>query len=754
MRHRILLLFLMFSTVLQAQTGMFRGSVRDESNDNPIAYCNIIIYGIGKGAVTDDKGFFSISRIPAGEYKVRVSCVGYDSITTTIRIGKDEIVSRVFRIKPSVHQLSGTIISAERAANLTDVRVAMQYVAPKQIEQLPTVGGIPDLAQYLQVLPGIVSTGDQGGQLYVRGGTPIQNKVLLDGMNIYNPFHSIGLFSIFDTDILKEADVYTAGFHAEYGGRTSSVMDVRTRNGNKKRFGGKADISTFGSKLVLEGPLRKRDMDKKKAASPISFITSIKGSYLEQTSKLLYRYANADGLPYNYLDAYGKITIEPSDNNHINLFGFSFNDQVNYPEIARYHWNAWGIGSNFLVVPSHSEQIIQGVLAYSNYGMGLDEHNEFGRNSGMRDFTFSTNFTYHFDKNTFKYGFDLTGTWVDYNFTNALGVDCGQKTFNSEIAIYTKYKWNLRKWIIEPGLRLDNYASQNATSLEPRFAAKYLMTENIRFKMAAGLYSQNLIGATSDQDVVNLFYGFLTVPETDELSGKKIRNSLQKGQHVVCGMEYDFSRFMTANMEVYYKNFSQLTNINRYQVFESDDEFLLETGRAYGGDITLKFDKDNLYVWTVYSLNWVTRHDGKIRYRTHFDRRHNLNITAAYRWGKNQCWHADLRWNYGSGFPFTMTKAFYPNIINLDDLHTDIIGANETLGTALDDLNQGQMPDYHRLDFTLSRTFIHSDVSRSEIGIGATNLYNYANIFYVSRKTNEKIYQLPFLWSLHWNIRF
>ena len=749
--HVLLLILFTSCGVMYAQTGVFRGNVRDNSTDNPIAYCNIFIYGLGKGAVTDDKGFFSINRIPAGEHKVRISCIGYDSIVTTLRISKDEIVSRTFRIKASIHQLSGTIVSAERAASLTDVRVATQYVAPKQITQLPSIGGIPDLAQYLQVLPGIVSTGDQGGQLYIRGGTPIQNKVLLDGMNIYNPFHSIGLFSIFDTDILQEADIFTAGFQAEYGGRTSSVMDVRTRNGNKHRMEGKADFSTFGAKLVLEGPLRKPTEEK---PASISFITSLKGSYLEQTSRLLYRYANSDGLPYNYLDGYGKITIEPSDNAFINIFGFSFNDAVHYPDIARYKWNSWGLGSNFLFIPSQSEQVIQGTLSYSDYRMGLDEHDEFGRSSGMKDFAFSTNFTYHLGENTFKYGFDLTGTWVDYDFTNSLGVDCGQKTFNSEIALFAKYKWKLSRWIIETGLRLDNYASQNTTSLEPRLSAKYLMSQHIRIKMAAGLYSQNLISTASDQDVVNLFYGFLTVPERDEFSGKKVRNSLQKGQHAVCGMECDIAKYLTANMEVYFKNFSQLTNINRYQVFESDEEFLLETGRAYGGDISLKFERKNLYIWAVYALNWVTRDDGQIRYRTHFDRRHNLNLTSSYRWGKNRCWHADIRWNYGSGFPFTLTKALYPNITNLEDLHTDIISANETLGIALDDLNRGQMPDYHRLDVTLSRTFIHSEHCRSEAGIGATNLYNYANIFYVSRKTNEKIYQLPFLWNLFWNIRF
>ena len=752
MKHLLspLLLFLLTSLTGFAQTGIFRGSIRNSETGDPIPYCNIYLVDLGKGAISDDNGYFSINRLPEGDHKVRITCVGYDSIHTGVHIRSNEASVQTYLLHATVHQLNSAVVTAERMASLTDVRAAVQYVAPKQITQLPSIGGIPDLAQYLQVLPGIVSTGDQGGQLYVRGGTPIQNRVLLDGMTIYNPFHSIGLFSIFDTDILLEADIYTAGFNAEYGGRTSSVMDVRTRNGNSKRLGGKLDLSTFGSKLLLEGPLHKATAEH---PATVSFITSVKGSYLEQTSKLLYAYANADGLPYNYLDGYGKITIENSRNSRINIFGFSFNDRVDYPEIAKYQWNSWGMGANFLILPTQSEQIINGTLAYSDYGMGLDEFNEFGRQSNISDFSFTTDFTYHLDKNTFRYGFQLTGTWVNYDFTNALGVDCGQETFNSEMAVYAKYKWNLKHWIIEPGLRLDNYTSQNTTSLEPRISAKYLATEHLRFKMAAGLYSQNLISATSDQDVVNLFYGFLTVPEAMELNGKSLRNSLQKGQHVVGGMEIDLFRYVIANIEAYYKNFSQLTNINRYQMFESDDEFLIETGRSYGGDVSLKYDRKNLYLWMVYSLNWVRRDDGTLVYRTHFDRRHNLNITASYRWGLNGRWQADLRWNYGSGFPFTLTRAFYPNISDID-LRTDIGTVNESLGIMLDDLNGGQMPDYHRLDISIKRTFLHSETCRSEVVLGATNVYNYANIFYVSRKTNEKIYQLPFLWSLSWNIRF
>ena len=147
---------------------------------------------------------------------------------------------------------------------------------------MPAVGGEPDLAQYLQVLPGVIFTGDQGGQLYIRGGAPVHNLTLLDGMVIYNPFHSIGFFSVFDTDIIRNADVYTGGMPAEYGGRISSTMDVSIRDGNKNRLAGKIGASTFATKLMLEGPLRNNEKGS------TTFLVSAKHSYLEESSQLFY----------------------------------------------------------------------------------------------------------------------------------------------------------------------------------------------------------------------------------------------------------------------------------------------------------------------------------------------------------------------------------------------------------------------------------------------------------------------------------
>ena len=140
----------------------------------------------------------------------------------------------------------------------------------------------------------MVFTGDQGGQLYIRGGSPVQNKVLLDGMIVYNPFHSIGLFSVFDTDLLRNADIYTGGFGAPYGGRITSIMDITTIDGNKNKLSGKVSASTFGGKLMLEGPLFKK-------GSKSSFVLSAK-TYLNKSSKTLYSYIDTAGLPYSYTD--------------------------------------------------------------------------------------------------------------------------------------------------------------------------------------------------------------------------------------------------------------------------------------------------------------------------------------------------------------------------------------------------------------------------------------------------------------------
>ncbi|MEI7981639.1 MAG: carboxypeptidase-like regulatory domain-containing protein, partial [Bacteroidota bacterium] len=323
----LLILFTIPGRQVLAQFGSLRGFVYEQETGEPVLFTNVYFYKTSIGAPTDANGYFAITRIAPGDYTLMVTYVGFDTLKMPVTIKSNELVSKKLYLTKSSVNLAEINISASRQDKIRETQTSIIKITPKEIQSIPTIGGQPDLAQYLQILPGVVFSGDQGGQLYIRGGPPIQNKVLYDGMIVYNPFHSIGLFSVFDVDILKNVEVYTGGFGAEYGGRISSVMDVTTRDGNKNRFSGKLDVSTFGAKALIEGPIHRQKHEDDASAS---FIFSIKNSYLAESSKIFYTYIDENGLPYNYLDIYGKIAVNAPNGSKVNLFGFRFADNVNY----------------------------------------------------------------------------------------------------------------------------------------------------------------------------------------------------------------------------------------------------------------------------------------------------------------------------------------------------------------------------------------------------------------------------------------
>ncbi|MGZ4090134.1 MAG: carboxypeptidase-like regulatory domain-containing protein, partial [Bacteroidia bacterium] len=279
----LILLVFFASAYLSQTTGTVKGFLYDKANGEPVPFSNVYFKGTTIGGNTDLNGFFNITRIPPGQYTLLITSLDFDTIREVVSVKAGEILTKKYFANKGGIKLEEVEVSTNSTEKVENTTVAVQKIDPILITKLPSVGE-PDIAQYLQVLPGVVFTGDQGGQLYIRGGLPVQNKVLLDGLIVYNPFHSIGLFSVFDNDIMKHADVYSAGFGAEYGGRTSSIMDITTRDGNKKRISGKIGFSTFGGKATLEGPLLKFKDDGNTSAS---FLISAKHSYLPQTSKIL-----------------------------------------------------------------------------------------------------------------------------------------------------------------------------------------------------------------------------------------------------------------------------------------------------------------------------------------------------------------------------------------------------------------------------------------------------------------------------------
>ncbi len=771
-----ILLFLSFCILtlqLDAQKATIRGFIYDKATEEAIPFANVVIDGTTMGSTASDNGFYQINDVPAGKKKVVVSFLGYQTIEREVSLKAGEILNLNFYMVESSEILDEVEVSAERKERDTKVLTSVVTLDPKEITRF-SVGGDADIIKAVQVLPGVITTGDQGGQLYIRGGAPIQNLILLDGMIVYNPFHSIGFFSVFDNDIMRSADVYTGGFSAEYGSRNSAVMDIKTRSGNRKHLAGKVSASTYTSKLLIEAPLGKKN---ERGFSASSFLLSAKTSYLDQTSEFIYPYVETefDGLPFTFTDIYAKFTTQADNGSQVNAFGFSFDDAVRYGANNSIDWNSQGAGMNFTVIPAASKVLLSGDVSYSVYDI-LSIEGDLIRESSITGFNGGLDFTYFFRKaDELKVGLEAITYSTFFDVDAPLGISVEQQENTTELGTYARYRYSSNRLIAEPSIRLHYYGSQAELSVEPRLGLKYNVNDWLRLKASGGYYSQNLVAGNSDRDVVNLFYGFLSaIPQGDIPStfrGEELTSTLQKAQHLVLGFEVELTKKLSVNVEGYLKDFNQITNLNRNQIYDEGSfsalgkpeilvkDFIIEKGLARGIDILFKYNSKNLYLWLAYSLGEVTRDDGVRVYNPSFDRRHNLNFVGNYSFGKDKTWLLSLRYNFGTGFPFTPTQLFYSEQTFTDDRGQAALDYNYTTengspGVLYGELNDRRLPNYHRVDISLSKTWNWGDRQSLEVSTGATNILNYENIFYYDRTANRRVNQLPIMPTLSFSYSF
>ncbi len=752
-RHICLLLICTLLGLNAFGQGSIRGNVFDKETGDPVSFANVFLEGTQIGVNTDLNGFYTIPRIDAGEYVLMATFIGYDTARVEVFVGEGQVLTQQLFISDSGLKIEEVSISAEREIARNEVKISKLSVTPRQIQLMPSTGGEPDIVQYLQVLPGVVSTGDAGGQIFIRGGSPVQNKILLDGLPIFNPFHSIGFFSTFETDAIRNVDVLTGGFNAEHGGRISAVVDINTKDGNKKDFGGSLSISPFLAKAFVEGPLIKQTEN----GGSTSFMFSQKNSLINRTGAVLYPYAavsDSIGLPYSLNDTYGKLSFINQNGSYLNLFGFNYDDVFNDPAVAKIDWKNLGGGANFKLLLDNSDLVLNGLVGYSSYRIGFDE--EAGsdkRESSVGNFVGRFDFDYYLKNGTVNYGVEINVNSTVFEFINPFGIKIDEKQSSPDIAGFVKLRYKFGNLIVEPGLRAIYYAALTEFSPEPRFGMKYNLTDDIRIKFASGLYSQNLLSTSNERDVVALFTGFLTSPEssisrlgTEEIAG----SNLQKATHAVGGVEIDLIKNLTINIEGYWKRFDQLIVVNRTKLNVSDANYATEEGVAYGGDISAKYQLPNLYFWGTYALGYVNRNDGEQVFPTIFDRRHNVNILANYQFGADRSWEFGVRWNYGSGFPFTQTQAFYNFLPITDGPNANIVTSNpDNVGILFSSRrNGGRLPDYHRLDLSIIKKIKFGRFGGLDINFSVTNAYNRANIFYFDRIKYDRVNQLPILPSL------
>ena len=751
MRVILSLALLAISVSLLAQKSIIRGNVYDGDTGEAVAFATVSIAGTTNGTTTDFDGYYNFTNLEAGTYEIVSSFVGYDTARTTIVVDGTAGDIKYARLTIIEGVSLGVVeVKAATTQARTDVQVSKITLTPRDIKALPSTGGDADIAQYLPVLPGIVSTGDQGGQIYIRGGAPIQNKILLDGVTIFNPFHSIGFFSVFETEAIRNVEVLTGGFGAEYGGRISAVVDINTKVGNRKKFSGLVGVSPFQGRVLLEGPITKFDESKGGSAS---YLITAKQGYLDRTSQSLYQYATVDSidrLPFSYRDLYGKVSTLGVNGSKAEFFLFNFEDEAALNTTV-FGWNNFGAGMNFKLVPPSSNLLLDGNISYSNYDSFLETPGEDDRTSSLTNILAKVNFVNFSGPNTIRYGFAFNAVQTDFQFVNGFDQAFRLRLDNTEIGLYGAYKRTWDKFVIDPSIRIQYYASQSEFRFEPRLGMKFNATDRIRLKFAGGLYSQNLLSSVNESDIVNLFVGFIGGPEETVLGidGQPLPDRLQKSVHAVGGVEFDLAPGVLLNVEPYYKDFTQLIAINRNRRTSTEPDYVSETGSAIGIDLSVAYDRGPLYVWTTYSLGRVRRDDGEQIFPTIFDRRHNANVLVSYQLDKAETWEFGFRYNFGTGFPFTSTRGFYAREDFDDGINTDITETNPDLGILLSSTRNGfRLPNFHRADVSLKKIIEFKGDTKLEINASVTNVANRDNIFFISREDNARTDQLPILPSL------
>ena len=761
------------AAVAQNHNGTIKGFVYDKKTGEPMIYTSVIVEHSKTGVQTDVNGYFSIN-LPSGSYTLFVSAVGYDSSVTTVNLLPDAFVTKKIMMTQKELELKSVEVSGRKTEKMTHINVGVTNITPRELKLLPSTGGEPDLAQYLQVIPGVVFTGDQGGQLYIRGGSPAQTGIYLDGITIYSPFHSIGLFSVFETEAIRNVDVYTAGFDAQYGNRTSAIVDVHTKDGNKNELAGIVSVSPIMSRILLEGPIVK---SKKDNGAGITFLLTGKSSYLDQTSKSVYGGLGepfSGGLPYKFTDLYGKLSFNGGNGSKLNLFGFNFddhakllNDSTNpvFPVIADYHWHATGAGATFVITPGNSAALIDGKFAYSNYNISASNEqvaipaDSLPRTSQIGGFEAAINFTYFLPNySQLKYGVEVAGSSTSLSYYSSTGVSTTQSQQSTLAALYFLFRQNFgSKFVLEPSIRLQYYSELNKLSPEPRIGMKYNISNSVRLKLAAGIYSQDIVSTKSDQDIVNLFTGFLLSPgeQIKDPHGNVVKSNLQTAYHTVGGIEVDVQK-VEFNFEPWVKYFGQVDELNRNKLYETDPDFVAATGLANGVDLSAKYSYQRVYLWGAVgyqNVNYTsTDAQGKIQtYPTPFDTRFNANVVGAYTAGKKKDWDISVRFNIHSPFPFTQTQGFYESgVVSSNTLAGNPLTTNGNLGVIYaNQINGGRLSWYHRLDISAKKRFKISKKSSLDATFAIINVYDRENIFYVDRVTNVKLYQFPFFPSLN-----
>ena len=703
-----------------------RGIVSDSATGERLPYTNVVLLNTRWGAAANLEGFFLIGSVPPGSYTIAASAVGYERKVQDIVVGRIGPVVVNFELTSKAVEFEEVVVTEQGKRELLEVNTSVHILDQQDIQKVPATV-VEDVLRSIQTLPGIVSTSDVNARFYVRGGASDQNLILLDGMKIYNPFHAFGVFSVFDNDIINSTEVYTGAFPPGFGGRLSSVVNLTTRNGKNTGVGGSASLNFLSGKIGLEGP----------ALKDFQWLVSGRKTLFPETFTKFFQ----QSVPLDFYDAFFKVSRSAGDESRLSLQGFFSGDNLvsSNPAEPDYRWRTSAIGVNATGLVS--DRIFVRVVGFSNQFEATRDPKlsptATPARSKVTEVNVRADATYYTDYlDLYFFGFEFNFPKMEYELINSFGVERSLSETLVETWVWARYQTTTGRLKFDGGIHAD-LASMvlrgfSLYLIQPRVNMSYALNDGVRLKASYGRFSQNMITVNNEDDVIALFDAWIPIPENLEP---------ERADHYVGGVDWTIVRELSAGLQGYYKNYTSLVTYNQDKIDANDPDYINSSGKAYGGEILLRYGVPQLDLYLAYTLGWTTIESGEFSYPPRYDRRHSLNVMGIVR--PVDRLEVSARWEFGSGLPYTQTAGFYDRLSLGGVFEGRYVNETGSPYTILGEKNAARLPAFHRLDLSATYRFVLGPLKGS-VGVSIINVYNHENIIYYDRESGQKITMLSF----------
>lgn len=714
----------------RAQFAVVEGRVVEAAGGQVLPGVNVVLEaadGTRRGTATEADGRFHFGRLPPGRYVFTASFVGYTAFTDTLTLAFGDRRTLAVRLAADLDELEEVVVATARETPGGFEGAGYAQVRPARLARVPQPDVSPDLMGYLLTLPGVVTTGDRGGQLFIRGGTPTQNLVMVDGMRLYQPFHIIGFYSIFPADVLAYADLYAGGFGARYGGRISSVIDVAMRNGSKDKVMGAVSVAPFLSGLRLEGPL---------VPGKVSFLASVRASAIARVAPVVL----GRDLPYHFGDVFLKTHAYLSKTSSFSATALRTFDRGNVADtggdVQASRWENQAVGLRYTYLPPDAPVLTQLAVYTSRFDSRYRPVPDEARRSAVDASAADIQFAYLLGPQQIHFGIFGSTYTFRYNLSGR-GGDTRESV--TEGGGYLEGRLQAgRRLALTPGLRLQAFSHGVGVNVEPRLRLAWRPAGEARgpqLSLAWGRYHQQIIGLNNPRDVTDAFVAWAPSPA---------QRFVPAATHLILGWQQRLGPAVDASVEVYTKHMDHLF-FPRFDDRGAQTSRLDEvTGTARGLEVRLEASRAWFYGYVGYGLGLVRYRRGADHFSPPHDRRQQFNALVQVTRGP---YHLGARWQYGAGLPFTRIQGYYEStpVAGPDDrgFHTHPGQTHIAYAAPYD----ARLPAYHRLDVSVDRRF---EGPRWQITLQAAllNAYDRANIFTFDPFTLRRVDQLPLLPSI------